>query len=477
MRDTILLSGYLSGEEHRSKRDYFNDLEAYLNAAGFELLRVDLVPGESSNTTTALSIPSFISQAHRMFGGGYIDPESLSSELAEASSLEAEIRHVDVAHAALKLALYRAFMRDILKRSRVRLCILWHQFNAFHMALADLCRHENIPVLYAEYGMLPGTIVFDEEGQMALSWIARNTETYRGLSVSPEHIEQAKRLTARLQEQRRSRKPQDSDVDIASIVREQRDAGKNILFYAGEHEYHAGILPRNSPHAHIHSPHYSGTQDALNALGALAKKNDWHILFKPHPLHSAQGEPAIPTLPDQITAVPGANVFDCIEQSDVVVTLVSQVSYLALIHGKPCVLLGRTPLSGKKCVYEPEDREDLEQTILNALSKGLTAKQTDAWHEHVARVCTHYLFALDEDMRELFGRGHDDAAHFIAGYARTSTKSLPMQTAADTFFGPDRPWIRKPRRLVLAYSILFALEPPMRRLFRLLRIRQPRQDR
>ncbi|MCH7959625.1 MAG: hypothetical protein IID08_05820 [Candidatus Hydrogenedentes bacterium] len=477
MKDTILLSAYLTGEEHRSKRDYFNGLEAHLNTAGFELLRVDLVPGKSSKLHTTISLPSFISQAHRIFGDGYINPDSLSIELAQAASLEAEIRHVSVSRAALKLVLYRAFMRNIFKRSKVRLCILWHQFNAFHMALADLCRQEGIPVLYVEYGMLPGTIVFDEEGQMALSWVARNTESYRGLSVLPEHIEQAKRLTTRMREQRRSRKPQDSDMDIASIVQEQRRAGKKILFYAGEHEYHAGILPRSLSYAPVHSPYYSGTLDALNSLAILAESNDWHILFKPHPLHSGQGAPAIPILHDRITAVPGANVFDCIEHSDVVVTLVSQVSYLALIHAKPCVLLGRNPLSGKQCVYEPEDREDLEQALSDALSKGRTTEQIDAWHEHVARICTHYLFASDEDMRKPFGRGHDDAARFIIGHARTSAKSRPGQTTEDAFFGPDRPWIRKPRRLVLAYSILFALEPPMRRLFQLLRIRQPRQDR
>ena len=477
MRDTILLSAYLTGEEHRSKRRYFNDLEAHLNAAGFELLRVDLVPGESPNTTTALSIPSFISQAHRIFGDRYVDSDSLSSELAQAASLEAGMQGVEVSHAALKLILYRAFMRDILKRSNIRLCILWHQFNAFHMALADLCRQEDIPVLYAEYGMLPGTIVFDEDGQMALSWVARNTESYRGLSVLPEHIEQAKRLTTRMREQRRSRKPQDTDVDIAAIVREQRSAGKKILFYAGEHEYHSGILPRSLSYAPVHSPFYSGTQDALNSLATLAKKNDWHILFKPHPLHSARGDAATPTLPDRITAVPGANVFDCIELSDVVITIVSQVSYLALIHETPCVLLGRNPLSGKNCVYEPESRDSLEQALLDALSKGLSEEKIDAWHEHVALITTYYLFALDQNEGEFLGRDHENAAKFIVEHVQSPTKSRPGQTTEDAFYGPDRPWIRKPVRLRLACSILFALEPPMRRLLQLLRIRQPRPDR
>ena len=53
--------------------------------------------------------------------------------------------------------------------------------------------------------------------------------------------------------------------------------------------------------------------------------------------------------PDRVDFVTGANIFDCMEQADVTTTIVSQVSYLALIHDRTSLLLGRKQLSGKGC--------------------------------------------------------------------------------------------------------------------------------
>ena len=72
--------------------------------------------------------------------------------------------------------------------------------------------------------------------------------------------------------------------------------------------------------------------------------------------------------------------------------MVSGVSYISLIRGKPLVELAYTPLKSKGCCYEPDSEADIEFKIKKALKDGYTTEQEKAFIRHVAQVNKYYYF-------------------------------------------------------------------------------------
>lgn len=461
---TIVVSAYLRGPDHANKLRYLESLGRALDELGYRTVLVDLVPGKKLRSTcTTVSTPSFAIGPHTPPGVSAIRAPMLPEGVRSAAQFDAEMNKRKLGRAALKLIYYRAFMRDVLIEYTPALCLLWHQCNPQHLTLADLCAEYKIPVAFAEYGLLPGTIMLDAVGQMAESWVSTENGRFLKLPVEHDDRHRSERYLEQVRAEKRTRKPQTSAIDVPHIARELRSKNKKIIFYAGEHEFHSGILPSSAPRAKLHSPSYTSTSDALADVARIARRNDWHVLFKPHPLSVAA--PSIANdLADAVTLVPGANVFDCIACTDVTTTILSQVSYLSLIHGRPVVLLGRNTLSGKNCVYEVADRQGLEQELTAAIRYGITPEQNAAWSRHAAQLCTHYLFAMDDDIEDLIGRGPEIAVRFLADLAKPFNAEVTkgLLHAQTMPFGDDLGEGSSPLRLRLAYRILRTMEPLLR---------------
>jgi hypothetical protein len=257
----------------------------------------------------------------------------------------------------------------------------------------------------------------------------------------------------------KTRKDQASEFDLDTCVREARALGRKLIFYAGQQDYASGLVPRSLPESHVHSPYFADTVDALRHLAELAERNNWHIVFKPHPILANRSKNFKTAHPGRVDVALGANLFDCMEQCDVTTTIVSQVSYMALIHDRPCVLLGRTQLTGKGCVYEPHDFADIETVFQRALAEGFTEAQRTAWRRHVAQVMRHYAFGFEDDAAELLGRGVDDAARYLAELAAGDAPKRP----SSLWNGDLRPTARR-FKLRAAYRTLRIAEPVLRAL-------------
>ncbi|HIB88235.1 TPA: hypothetical protein EYO57_13720 [Candidatus Poribacteria bacterium] len=346
-----------------------------------------------------------------------------------AAAVEAETRETGFLGASLRLTLYCAYMKQLLQERQPALCILWHQFNGNHVILAHQCQDLGIPYLYMEYAALPGTICFDEDGPMAESWVAQRYDEFLALPVDDSDLAQAQCFLDYLKEGKKSGKPQDSQVSIQSVVERAREQGRKIIFYAGQNDWASGMLPRGFPEARIHSHIYSDTLDALGHLSEVAEENDWQIVFKPHPLVQERHRYFEVPFPERVDLVLGGNILDCIQETDVVTTIVSQVSYLALIHGRPCVMLGRNQLRNKGCTYQVGPRDDLAPTIQHALGDGFHGKARARWLKHVAQICKYYLFALDPEVESIIGRDVQEAADFLVKRADMTSLS-----AASRFF-------------------------------------------
>lgn len=464
MQRIILISAYLSGAGQERKIAYLERLDKHLRRCNSKLFVVNTGPDPVKTTFERTTMPACIGFATRYYGPNYLEVSDLSEKIFEAAGVEAEVRNTNLLTGAMKVLFYRAFMRKILLERSPALCIIWHQFNALHIGLADLCDELGIPVIYGEYGVMPGTVCFEEGGQMGESWVARRSEYFAALPIDDHDLERADALIKLAKEGKRSRKDQSAEFSVDDIVDKARKKERKIIFYAGQNDAQSGLTPSWLPAARTHSPYYTDTLDALSHLSRLAESNDWQILFKPHPLIQEKHKNFEVPFPDRIDLAIGANIFECMEKTDLTTTILSQVAYLSLIHARPTALFGRMALAGKECVYEPATIDNVEETLRTALKEGLTEIQVANFRKHVAQLCRYYLFSFEEDIESIIGRGLDDANRYLVlqsqapgSVSRTVTNPKKQRRFGEDYSGPLH--LLKLRGL---FRILYFFDIPVR---------------
>ena len=419
---TIVLVGHFSGVAGRQKTDYLERVDAVLRDSGYRLLLID--QGGARLDTHCDSRMLLGDTAD--FGAEFSD---FTGEVEHESAVKDAVA-VDAGHrrlapeAILHELLCAAYqVRKCTRKKSVVLVILWHQFNGMSMLMRHLCERDGLPLLYAHLGALPGTICFEPGGQMAESWICTHSVRFTELQVEPIDMERATRYLALVRNKRLDRKSQPEAAPTREALRGLRANASRLVFYAGQNDYRTGMLPRTLPTARLHSAFFDHTLDGLRALADVAERHTWTVVFKPHPnirsvLRAAE-------LPEQIVNLPEGNIFECILETDVTVTIVSTTAYLALQHGRPAVLMGRMPLSGKHCAYELERREGLREMVSRALESGLTVQQSESFRRHVAQLMRFSLFAYSENVEAIFGRGPAVAAAYLVAASERHVDAPP----------------------------------------------------
>lgn len=413
---TILVAGHFSGDGALRKLRYIERLHDALEQLGYSLLIVNMSTSKANTNHPYISCPIDIAVPYRLSGSDFLNRDDLTPDLLRASVVEAEMYQQPFPESAFRIVLYTSWIREIIQKNGVCLCLIWHEFNGPHHALTALCESMTIPYLYMEYGLLPGTVAFDAEGQMGESRVTRRFKEFRTLPVTSEDLNRALRLLTLARDTQRTHKPQNSPLDVTALARELRRQCKAIVFYAGQNDWASGMLPKPFKAARIHSPLYEDTLDALSHLSEIAENNDWHILFKPHPMVEARHRDFTVPFPKRVTLVVGANIFECIACADVCATILSQAAYLFLIHHRPCVMLGRHQIYQKQCVYEPESKEDVGTAFQDALEHGITDSQRRCFEKHVAQLSRYYLYSVDKDIEAIMGKGPDSAARSLKNY-------------------------------------------------------------
>ena len=109
-------------------------------------------------------------------------------------------------------------------------------------------------------------------------------------------------------------------------------------------------------------------------------------------------------LPPEVLFIEYADINELIDIADVVVTILSTTNYNALTRYKPVVMLGYNQTRGKGCTYEAFEKEEIEDTIKEALEKGFTKEQQDAFLKHIAQCLKYYLYDDLQDRPIRYGR-------------------------------------------------------------------------
>ena len=136
------------------------------------------------------------------------------------------------------------------------------------------------------------------------------------------------------------------------------------------------------------------TKEALFLLVKLCRKNNWNLIFKPHPGNCIYD---LKNYTKDVICVCDMEIDRLIKLADVVVSIASVVDYKTLIYRKPLVQLGITTLLGKGCSYTVSEKGMLEEQILLALKNGMTEKQTENFNRLLQILLQRYLW---DDMSE-----------------------------------------------------------------------------
>lgn len=410
----VVLVAHLSGAAGRQKVEYLERVDVALRKSGYRLILIDQA---GARLETRCDSRTLLGESARL-GAEFVnftrEVENVPA-VKDAVSVDAGHRRLALNEVSRELLCAAYQIRNCMRGEGIVLAILWHQFNGMSMLLRHLCERDRLPLLYAHLGALPETICFEQGGQMAESWVCTHSERFTALPVEPPDLERATRYLALARDKRLDRKPQPEATPTREVLHGLRGNASGLVFYAGQNDYRTGMLPRSLPKACLHSTFFQDTLDGLRALADAAAIHNWKVVFKPHP--NVRYVATSVELPEGVVSLPEGNVFECILGTDVTATIVSSTAYLALLHGRPVVLMGRMPLSGKGCTYELEHREGLQEVVSRAFESGLTARQSENFKRHVAQLMRFSLFAYRGSVEDVFGRGAAIAAAYIIAAA------------------------------------------------------------
>ena len=423
LRKRIVVSGYFPAKANvvHLKRNYFRRLAYELAKLNIDLDVLDLSWGR-----IPLELPQgcqHLCLAPRL--DKYLGLPSIRSlmKLRLKSVLDITQRqlsdaqhHVNPIRAAWGTCNAMDQVRQLLISKTPDLVVLWFKYTPFHILLDHVCEELKIPRLFVEGGIIPGTIEFDSVGNDGLSWPVRNVEKFNRLSITNEWVSHTESYLDIVKNLRLSRKPQIPSNTLPNGINDWQNP---VLFYAGTASIAIDAYAKWSEDHILLSPNFGSNEEVLVELLRLAEKHDYRILYKPHPNESS---PSFRSS-DRLLIASGANVFDCIRTTHVTLTILSSVSGLALIQGKPSIILGRNGLSGKGAAYEIDEKDDLEDVVAQAIEEGSGRHWERNWLDYATRVTRYYSFAYDEGVAKLIGRDVDEAALMLQRFLQGAKPS------------------------------------------------------
>lgn len=289
---------------------------------------------------------------------------------------------------SVNLYYYYKSIIEIIKPSKI---IIWGNWNRESYMWDYLSDIYNIPHGYMEYGWIPGTYQVDPRGIAGQSEYAVNPHLFKNIEIDNAYnIKQIKQYVKNKKLDTRTFSNTEADNTALSEMKKE----KKTVFLVGMDDCGMKMNPKNTYWKKYISSVVESTEEALFLLVKLCRKNNWNLIFKPHPKNSV---PELGEYSDDVILVKDMQIDRLIELADVVVSIASAVDYKALIYGKPLVQLGITGLLGKDCTYSVTEKNGLEEQLVLALKNGMTGRQTENFDRLLQILLQRYLW---DDMSE-----------------------------------------------------------------------------
>lgn len=318
------------------------------------------------------------------------------------------LRHTGLGDGYARMWVYYAYqylmkLIDVLSPKQV---VLWNEFYAFHVILRGICKEKFLRLKYMEFGCIPGTICVEKKGQQGESLVSRRWLQFYLKHVTAKEIKEAEKVLAYLYETglNRNVQPQKKMKDILLF---HYSSDRKTILYLGQNDYESGLQPYTKASRRYHSPIFKSSIEALEYLNLLCIKNNYNLIFKPHPIMVSLGH-NISDESRNYDFVTEIDINSVVDFSDLIVTILSQGAYIGLIRKKPVLMLGYTQLRGKKCTYEAFNKNDIEAKIKRALSNGFTDYQRMQFKKHTAQLLKYYLYDDGNEKTCKYGKLYDN---------------------------------------------------------------------
>ncbi len=296
-----------------------------------------------------------------------------------------------------ELELSYVFYEKIISIIEPTRLILWGSGLPAQLILRDIAQKKDIEYRFLEYGWIPGTINVDIGG-----FEERRTITQRLRKIDHKYntkeiidyiisagLDNGKRLFV------------DSEMDANSLKRINSE--KRTIFLAGMDDEGMAFNPNHSFWKENISCAFSSTRELLKDLIHICKKEDWNLVFKPHPNELGRDKLIPEWISEGSVVVQHTSLDKLIEMSDATVCISSVVNYKVLIHNKPLIQCGYTPLFGENCAYDVTTPDNLEKVIEIALDQGVTDKHRENFCEHLQGLLNTCLWDDLSDRRIRYG--------------------------------------------------------------------------
>lgn len=257
------------------------------------------------------------------------------------SSTEALSRYVKWMHQA----------RALFRLTRPDMVWVWNGMVYCGAAFAATAKEMEIPVMYAEKGVMPGSWALDPQGTNGASSLPGLPDP----RVEEDRITAMKEIIRQWDGGGDSAWEQPGRLGEEERTRLLREAGgRKVLFFPGQVDSDSNIV--------CFSPHFS---DSLAALEFLVRNlgEEYFFLVKPHPKGQVSGAEYRTVLGTSGLVEEKIHVLDAIALSDLVVSINSTVAFEAAIRGKPVFLLGLGILSGRSFVAQWNPEEELASQV------------------------------------------------------------------------------------------------------------------
>lgn len=285
--------------------------------------------------------------------------------------------------------------------------VVWNEFTSMHSILHGICRERGIPILFMEFGVIPGTLCLESTGQMGESLVANRSKEFCALPVSEDELADADKLLDFLKESGLNRNPQPLN-NLIDDIRSRLVSERPTVLYFGQNDFEGGMYPYNQNAKKYHSPIFKTSGEAARALERICRRKGWNYIYKPHPTIMAMYGCGT-GLSESTIIADNVDINALIDLSTVAVTILSQAAYISLIRGKPAVMLGRNQLVGKGCAYECLTGSNIERTLSRAIVEGFAENMKAAFIRHVAQLNKYYLYY---DLRSNGGVWGQDISKF-----------------------------------------------------------------
>ena len=391
----ILILGCIVGDPRECS--YFNTISRLLNEKGYRLVLITEAVLANYKLIDRLVFPVF--KVPAILGKNlYINNIEIDNPLEiEDDYLKWGIdnlvkRHSDMTlEYASQVAYYtKSFYTKLFNLLKPVKILIWNNLYAVHHIVDEIAKEKKISPLYVEFGSIPGTIALDYIGQMGESEVAREYNSFKEKPILEKEIERAQIVWDYLKISRLNRKNQGTPPEVLEQIIKMKNE-KPIVFFAGQNDFESGLQPYTERTKKWHSPLFKTSFEALEYLSEICKKNNWNIIYKPHPIMESLGAEQ-KVYPDNVFYVKTADINDLIDLSDVTVTILSQTGYVSTIREKATLMLGYNQLRGKDCTYEAFDYASIEPKLKEAIKNGFTNMQKNAFKKHLAQVLNYYLF-------------------------------------------------------------------------------------